>query len=131
MKALFQAIYTYYGAHVTTGALAGQLFVNEAPQDTSFPFVVYRLLSITPDPNFAGEVQEEATIEFALYDNSISCSNITDYYATIIGQLDNAKITVTGYTSLIFERDYASLDFDIETDIWTYTIQYRVLLLKS
>jgi hypothetical protein len=131
VKVLFQSIYSHYTTNITSGALVNRLYFNEAPQGEKVPYVVYRMISLTPEVFFAGETHEEAIIEFVIYDDDNSCSDIADYYGTITTAFNYANITVTGYTDLIFEREYSSLERDIDNELWTYTIQYRVLLLKN
>lgn len=131
MKKLFEGIYTYYNANIT-GDIAGDIYFEEAPQNTSFPYVVYYLISKVPEYYLDEKTFEEVIIQFSIYDDDKSASDIMTYYAELVGDFDHASsISVTGYTVLNFEREFENLDRDIENGIWHYSIRYRCLLQKN
>ena len=134
MKTLFTGIYNLF----VTGpygfvpaiylAMPGKLYLNEAPQNTTFPYIVYYVEGNDYDYQFVEDF-EDFIIQFNIFDDKASASNITDYFEKLKDLYDWSIPTVTGYTVSRFVREFAQLVRDDE--VWQYTVQYRVLLQKN
>ena len=132
MKALFEGIYNLFapvGAKPTIYTnLSGKLYLTEAPQNTSFPYAIYHLVSNDYDFQFREDF-EEFLIQFTIFDDNASAVNIGTYFENLKTLYDWSSPTVTGYTVISVTREIAELlRFD---DVWQYVVQYHILLEKN
>lgn len=130
MKALFTGIFNLFttGTPAIYTSVGGRLYLTEAPQNTSFPYIVYYLISNDYDFQFE-EDYEEFIIQFNIFDDDASASDIGTYFENLKSLYDWSSPTVTGYSVINFTREFAQLARD--DDVWQYTVQYRVLLEKE
>jgi hypothetical protein len=132
MKVLFESLYTLFapaGAKPALHtALAGQMYLTEAPQNTSYPYAVYNMIANDYDWMFTEDL-EEFLIQFSIFDDKASATNVTGYFDDLKTLYDWAVPVVTGYQSVWMIREFAEL-LRID-DIWHYIVQYRVLLKKT
>lgn len=130
MKALFTGIYNLF----TTGSpaiytnLSGKLYLTEAPQNTTFPYMVYYLVSNDYDYQFVEDF-EVFLIQFNIFDDNASASNIGTYFENLKTLYDWATPTVSGYSVVRMVREFAQLARD--DDVWQYSVQYNVWLKKN
>lgn len=137
MKALFTGIYSHFtaesgGAHNTFYTnIGGRLYFTRAPQGATFPYAVFWMVSHSPEYYFNNELYEEFAIQFDLFDEDQSSSNIGTYVSNMQTLFDDAAVTVTGYGTLIFERELAHLLRHEDINIWQWAVEYTVLLEKE
>jgi len=141
MKVLFTGIYNLFNAtphNSFYNALSGGLYLYEAPQNTDYPYAVFFLVSGEHDRYFSGPDFEEPVIQFSLFSDSESASEVTDLFTYLTALYDDCSLTVTGYTSIIFERTIYRLfreplagDQDAKGGIWHYAVEYRGILQGS
>ena len=130
MRVLFEGIYSLFATGSTTiyANVGGRLYLSEAPQNTSFPYIVFYLVSDDYDFQFT-EDYEDILIQFNIFDDKASPSNISNYFENLKTLYDWSSPTVVGYTVIKFVREFAQLVRD--DDVWQYTVQYRILLEKD
>jgi hypothetical protein len=131
LKALFTGIYGLFTGTPTPAIntnVSARLYLSEAPQGTSFPYIVYYLVANDYDHQF-GEDYEDCLIQFNIFDDKASASNISTYFENLKALYDWASPDVTNYTVVRMQREFAQLNKD--DDVWQYTVQYRVLLEKN
>lgn len=128
MKPLFQAIYNEYNSTALDTALSDQFYLGKADQGISMPYVVYKLISNTPEYTFDSRVIERARVQFSIYSDSNSASEVTDLYTTLKAVFDDCSLTVSGYTFLKMERVNAILIPDLENGLWHYAVDYIIEL---
>ena len=132
MQVLLNGLYNKFTG--TTGAgtlytlLGGRLHPNEAPQGSAYPYGVYYLISDVPEYTFS-ETIESAIIQFNLFDDGSSATDINTAFTALTTLYDWATITITGYTSVYMQRELSYLTK--ESDIWNYMIQYRLVFQKN
>lgn len=132
MKVLFEGFKTLWDANFTgSDALANKLFLHEAPQSEDHPFAVYYLISGVPDYWFNDEQFEEYVVQVSIFSDDWSSSNVTDYFNDVAAAVDDAALTVTGYTTHKVERENSQLLRDSDNAMWHYLVQYRILLEKN
>jgi len=134
MKTLFTGIYSKFTAlpaNALYTALSGRLYFTEAPQDSTFPYCVFSMVSDVPDYYFGGEQFETYLVEFNIFDEDNSASDIGTLYENLKTLYDDCSITVVGYSNVIFEREHTNLFRDEENNVWQYNVQYYVMLEKS
>jgi hypothetical protein len=135
LKDLFTGIYTKFSTTPASSfynAVSGRMYLEEAPQNTAYPYAVYSLVNNSPDLYWNSRL-EEGTIDFNLYsDSTAGATEITQLYEKLKEQFDDASLTVSGYSHLRFRRENAWLNkmpSEIPNkSIWAYTVQYNVLL---
>ncbi len=131
MKALIEGIYSLFNAAVKPAFynnMSGGMHLIEAPQNTAFPYAVFELIDDDYDFTFTSEFSE-ILIEFNIFDDDSSVSNIGTYFENLKMLYDWAMPEVTGYTVVKMEREFADLDKD--DGVWQYMVQYRILLEKN
>jgi hypothetical protein len=75
------------------------------------------------------EDYEDFLIQFNIFADDSSASNIGTYFENLKTLYDWARPDVTNYTVIRMQREFAQLAKD--DDVWQYTVQYRVLLEKN
>ena len=132
MKALFTGIYTLFDAANTfKTAMGGQLYLHEAPQDTAtFPYCVYSLISNISDWTFT-ESTEEALVQFSIYSENRSATEVTEAYTKMKALFDDANLSVVGFDEVFMHRELSQLLRDPISNTWHCMAEYRILLEKA
>ena len=131
MKALFDAIYgKLAGSDLATNHIAARMYLSQAPQGASFPYVTYELVTGITDWTFCADMEfDDVTIQFNLFSNNlISAVEVTGMFTDLIALYDWCNLTVAGYTYLYMRREFYHLVRDIENGVWQYIVQYAVML---
>ena len=127
MKTLFEAIYNEYADSTLADSLTA-LYNTQAPPDATFPYGVFTLVSDVPDWTFT-ENFENCLIQFSLFDDSSSSSDICDYFELLKTTFDFHDLVIGGYTIISFTREVANL-IKVE-NVWHYTATYRIVFQKN
>ena len=131
MKALLSAIMTEIVGSAFTTAIGGRLYLAEAPQDPTFPYAVYNIISESPDEYFVlSPALEEVSVSFTIYSEDESAVEANDLFENLKTVFDNCVLTVTGYTHIHMWRTYSNLLRFPEANIWQYTADYDVMVAK-
>jgi len=139
LKSLLTALYSRFTA--TSGspathnslytALSGHLYNTVAPQKATLPYGVFLLVSGVPEWTFT-ENMENCLIQFSLFDDSTSASNICDAYDALTALYDDCQLTISGYSHLYMQRQSQQLIREEEDPgTWHYIIEYRIMMEKS
>lgn len=134
MKPLFTGIYNLFKATPANNfynAVGGRLYLHEAPQGATFPYAVYFLVSGMPEYWLSGPTFEEPVIQFSLFSDSESASEVTDLYTYLTALFDDCTLTVSGYTPIIFERQNYQLLRDPIDGTWHYIVEYDGLFVEG
>jgi len=108
--------------------LHGGLHLEEAPQGTLMPYATFTLVTGRPDYYFKGNF-EIAQIQFDIYAGSNTVRQ--DLYTKLTALFDDCRPVVTGYTSLIMERQSQQAVREGEQDdIYRYIVEYSVTVEK-
>ena len=132
MKQLFTGIYNKF----TTGApaiytnLGGRLRLHEAKQGETFPYCVYFLIGTSPDFYFGEQKLFSTIVQFSLFTEERSASNIGTYYDNLIALYDESILTVADYSFLRMERTWDYLIRDAPEGVWQWSLQYRITMEK-
>ena len=103
MQNILTGIYSRYSASTALkAAIPGGLHFELAPQNVSYSYATYFMVSGYPDYMLAGERFEVVTIQFDIY-ASTNALRLTAYEA-LRTLYDDARPTATGYTSILMER---------------------------
>lgn len=132
MRELEEAIYNRYNQggsfkNATNGILRfGWAEPKEVP-----PYAVYHLIDNTPDWQFGPQDYENARVQFNLYSDSNSSTEVEALYTYLKEMFDWCTLVVTGYTSIYMKRVSASLTRDTTYNVWDYRVDYEVMLSKN
>lgn len=130
MIELWEAINNWYKSDVAAvfrAALTGGLHNLEAPQDVSFPYGTFQLVSAVPD-HFASNKNyiENCLIQFNLFSNKRTERELLDIYDKLISCFDFLVLTITNYTTRSCVReDTVSLRIE---KVWQINVTYRLFL---
>ena len=132
MKPLFEGIYTLFTADTEDDlyqAVSGRFYMGSAPQDATYPHIVYSLVSDMPDEHLSDSpLIEDILLQFSLYSQKKSASEVADMFTYLKAMFDDCIVTVSGYSLIEFTRDQANLIRDEENNIWHYAVDYNVIL---
>lgn len=112
-----------------TGSLVSRYYYNRAPQNTSYPYVVYYLLIENFNGNDSGTKYSDVRVQFNVFDNNTDygtrcnsiLSQIVDYY-----DLAKDKLIVSGsYTMINSVRDFILPPKEVES-VWQCSVQYTL-----
>jgi hypothetical protein len=132
MQVLMNGIYNKFTGSTGAGSiyalLGGRVYPTEAPQEAAFPYSVYNLISDVPEYTF-NETIENAVIQFNIFDDDKSVTNINTDFTALTTLYDWSTLTITGYTSVYMKRELSFVTR--EEDVWNYMIQYRLVFQKN
>ena len=131
MQAVLTGVYGLYNGNATLkAALTGGLYIEQVPQGISIPYAVMYVTSGRPDYFFADEVFEIIDIQFDIYAQTNAIRQ--DIYGKLIAVFDDAKPTITGYTSHIMEREYYQMLRTGDNDEgYRAIVQYQLTIEKN
>ena len=137
MKELFKSIHKKYRED-TTGlktTLSGGLFLDHAPQGSTYPYGIYSMISSVTDEGF-DFVIDEATIQFDFYSNNRSGTSCCNIYNDAKKLYDWCTLSTTGSTQfshISMNREFSRFLSEGEGDdiTWRYIAQYGVLWQSS
>lgn len=131
MKELFAAIYTQFNAtNDLKTALGGRMYPYEAPQNVTFPYCVYSMVSDMHEQDFSDD-HEYIDVQFSLFSEENSLEQVGTLYGYLKELFDNQTLTVSGYDHLTFTRGLSQLIKDVEMGTWHYVVEYEVLLERG
>ena len=79
--------------------VGGRIYLDDAPEYVAFPYVVFFIVAGTPDRTFT-EHYTNTLIQFSLFSDSTSGTEITTMYHDLIDLYDEYSLTVTDSTLL-------------------------------
>ena len=97
MNNLLSAIYgKTIGSNLSTD-VSGRIYLDQAPDETIFPYIVFYIVSGVPDRTFT-EHYTDSIIQFSLFSSSKSAVEITKMYNDLKALFDEQPLTITGST---------------------------------
>ena len=136
MKNLTTAIYGRLSGSSFSTAIGGRMYKSQAPENTEFPYAVYRVVTNTPERTFS-EDYENTTIQFSLFSIASGTTEIENMFTTLKALYDEFPFTVSGGT-LVWMRRYTTI-FNVEDHttatgtqrVWTYHVDFDVKVSLS
>ena len=124
MLNLLAAIVNKYVGSALSYGVGGRIFLDVAPEGTEYPYIVFTVISDTPDKTFT-EVYEDVLIQFSIYSASASAAEIGTIYADLIALFDECALTISGSTLVwMWRSNLATMVDDITTPAGTSTVKH-------
>lgn len=95
--ALLTALLTKFSGSAFSTAVGGRIFADFAPPEAELPYCVFFIVAGNPEDTFKNKI-DDTTVQFSLYSASADNSEITDIYTYLKAILDDAVLSVSGYT---------------------------------
>lgn len=99
MNGLLTGIMTKLSGSSLATAIGSRLYADEAPQNTTFPYVVFFIVSANQQDTFSYKV-DDVLIQFSIFSNSPGLTEITGIYNNLIALFDDAALTISGKTQI-------------------------------
>ena len=94
------AFLTALRSKLTGSALASyvgnRIYFEEAPENPTYPYVVYFIVTSSPEDTFTEEL-DDIMAQFSLFSDSEGATQIATMYGHLTDLMDDAVLTVTGY----------------------------------
>jgi len=129
MQVLFTGLWNKYngaGGAALKAVVSGMYF-TEAPQGTTYPYIVYHKISGVADYTYT-EDMENVIIQFNIYDDNSSSTTINDIYTKLTALYDWCALSVSPWNSIYMRRELDNLTRD--NGVWNYMISYRLEIQK-
>jgi hypothetical protein len=109
--------------------IGGRLYKEATPQNTTFPYATYHIITVVPDQTIGGKNDaEDFVIQFNIYSNNDTSSlEVENIYTALRALFDWKNLVLTNYYCNYFRWDWARQYQDPDR-VWTYAVQYRVAL---
>ncbi len=136
MNALLAAISSKLSGSALSTDVGGRYRLDEAAQGWQMPYVIIRIVSGVPQDTFREDL-EEALVRFSLFSSSKGTSEIGTMYADLIALMDDAALSITGYTCVWCKRENLAPMFEEVTTpegtvgVRHWAVDYNILMQKS
>ena len=131
MQAILTSIYSLYNDNAALkAALPGGLHLELAPQSATLPFATYHVVSARPDYWLGDRRFEVLSVDFNIYADT-NLKRLAAYEA-LRTLYDDARPTVTGYSSIIIERTMQQMVRDgDQNELFRAIVSYECRFLKT
>lgn len=113
--------------------IGGRLFKGRAPKGAEYPYVVFMVVSNSPEKTFSEDF-ERTTVQFSLFSTESGSTQVEDMYTHLKAIYDECAMSVTGSTLVWMNRTNATLMVEDHTvpnkgtdQVWHYAVDYEVL----
>lgn len=136
MNNLLAAIMTKCSGSALSSDVGGRIFLDEAPEGSAFPYVVFKIIASTPQDTFKNSI-EDTLIQFSLFSISDGAAEITDMYADLRSLFDWQALTITGNTCIwVMREGLATMFDDVTTPSGTvglrhWAVDYSIMAEKT
>jgi len=136
MLVLWQGLNAYFtvGADTATlrSLLTGGLHNLQAPEDVTYPYGTFQVVSANPDNHASAKrYVENCLIQFSLFSNQPSMTGLLAVMDQFVIAYDFcASLAVSGYTVLSCVRE-STIQPERIDDVWQAIFEYRIKLKKN
>jgi len=103
MNNLLTAIMTKTTGSSLSAYVGGRIYLDAAPDGAQFPYVVFFIVSGTPEKTFT-EHYTNTLIQFSLFSSSTGATEITTMYGNLKSLFDECALSITG-SSLVWMKE--------------------------
>lgn len=97
MLAFLTALKSKLAGSALAAYVGNRIYFEEAPENTPYPYVVYFIVASNPEDTFT-EDMEDIQVQFSLFSDSEGATEIATMYGHLTDLMDDAALTVTGYS---------------------------------
>ena len=128
MNNVRKAIYNKY----TASALTYGFYYGKAPQESTFPYIVFFDVSNVNDVDFSEE-REDLMVQFNIFSENNSPTESETMLTGLRTLFDDCSITVTGWSHLYMQRGntYPNNDYAQDPPIHGFSVEYDILIEKT
>ena len=136
MKNLSTAIFSKFTGSAFATSIGGRLYKGRAPQNPTWPYAVYFIVSDVPQDTFTEGI-EEVRVQFSIFSKASSSTEIEDAFASLWALFDDCVLSITSATHLSMTRGDATLtsgELDVADgsgEYWQYDVDYDVLMKRN
>jgi hypothetical protein len=103
MLNILTAIKSKFSGSALSTSVGGRIYYDAAPDKTPCPYVVYSIVVGVPDDNFKTDL-DDIIFQVSLFSSSGGATEIATMYNDLKTLLDDAVLTITGYTNVMTSR---------------------------
>ena len=133
MLNLSKGIYGELSGSLLSAHISNRMYKGQAPEGATYPYIVYMIVSNSPEKTFArAEEFEDTIIQFSLFSEASGSTEIENMYADLITLYDESTFGLTGSTLVWMFRENATLVIEDHTTpsgtrkVWAYHVDYNV-----
>lgn len=137
MKNLTTALFNKFTGSAFSTSVGGRLYKTRVPQNPTFPYAVYYVVSDAPQDTFTDHI-EDVLIQFSVFSTASSSSEIEDILTNLKALYDNCLLSITGNTCVQMERTGGGGLTDVPADVEEGTgayfqcdVDYEVIMQKN
>ena len=136
MLNLSKAIWGKLSGSALSAHIANRMFKGRAPEGAEYPYVVYLIVSNSPEKTFS-ENFENTIIQFSIFSSASGSTEVEDIYTDLKTLYDECAMTIASSTLVWMKRTNATLMVEDHTtpsgtvQVWHYAVDYEVLALTS
>jgi len=124
MNNLITAITSKLSGSSLSTDVGGRIYLDRAPDDCAFPYVVFFVVSGTPERTYT-EHYTITLIQFSLFSASPSAVEITGMYNDLVSLYDECTMTITGSTLVwMKEQNLTTMVEDITATDGTQNVKH-------
>lgn len=97
MLAFLTALKSKLAGSALAAYVGNRIYFEEAPENAPYPYVVYFIVTSSPGDTFTEDL-EEIQVQFSLFSDSEGATEIATIYGHLTDLMDDAVLTVTGYS---------------------------------
>jgi len=136
VKNLSTAIFSKISGSAFYTSIGGRLYKHRAPQNPTWPYAVYFIISDVPRDTFTDSL-EEVLVQFSIFSQTSGSTEIEDIVTNLKTLYDDCTLSITGNTHLLMVRENSSLtsgEADVTTgsgEYWQADLDYTVMMKKN
>jgi len=129
VKQVTDGIMTKFNA---TGALKASvtgLYLNEAPRDTAYPYMVFFIVSGNPEFAMSKDDMEMVRIQFSIFDDDSSSLPTAHIYKLLTNVFDAGVLSLSDSWDVIDLRRVSqnlTRSGDGTKEVWHYIVEYSI-----
>lgn len=135
MNNLLTAIMNKISGSSLSTDVGGRIFLDKAPEESAFPYIVFSIVSDVPDDTFQ-ELLEDILIQFSLFSTSSGAAEISGIYSDLRSLFDNCLFVITNNFHLwMIRQNLTTMVEDITTPTGTvgvkhWAVDYSIMLQR-
>ena len=126
---MLSAINVGFYNKLTTWSGTYKTYQVKTPETATLPYVTFGLETDVPMGTFASPQKMESLTFWVNCFSDVSTASVAGIADSIMGVMDNASLSVDGFTSMKCVREFiGTIIWDMETGIYQVPLRYRVWL---